>query len=90
MKTLSEFGLPGEGYLLHFLRVDMMGLTKPPARWNDAERGIHAALIDVGVPVDEAISFALHSFKHFLVTAGRQLQVPERAVDVMAGWIVKS
>ena len=90
MKTLSEFGLPGEDYLLHAPRVDMMGFTRSPARWNDAERGIHAALIDVGVPVDEAISFTLHSFKHLLVTAGRQLQVPEPAIDVMAGWTVKS
>ena len=88
--ALADFGLPCKDYLIHAPRTDMMGFTKSPARWGDAERGIHAALIEVGVPVDEAITFTLHSFKHLLVTAGRQLQVPEPAIDVMAGWAVKS
>ena len=90
VKALSEFGFPGEDYLLLAPRVDMMGFTKSPARWADAERGIHAALIDAGVPVDDAICYTLHSFKHLFVTAGRQLQIPEPAIDVMAGWTVKS
>ena len=67
-----------------------MGFTATPARWSDAERGIHAALIEVGVPVDEAIQYTLHSFKHLLVTAGRQLGLPEPQIDVMASWAVKS
>ena len=66
-----------------------MGFTKSPARWADAERGIHAALVDCGLPVDDAISFTLHSFRHLFVTAGRQLQIPELAIDMMAGWAVK-
>ena len=88
--ALANFGFPGEDYLIHAPRTDMLGFTKSPARWGDAERGIHAALIEVGVPIDEAITFTLHSFKHLLVTAGRQLQVPEPAIDVMAGWAVKA
>ena len=55
-----------------------------------AQRGLQAALIEVGVPVDEAVTFSPHSFKHLLVTAGRQLQVPEPLIDVMAGWTVKA
>ena len=68
----------------------MLGFTKTPARWADAERGIHAALINVGVPIDEAVTYTLHSFKHLFVTAGRQLQIPEPAIDLMSGWTVKS
>ena len=40
--------------------------------------------------LSEAFMYSLHSFKHLLVTAGRQLQIPEPAIDVMAGWAVKS
>ena len=90
VKTLSEYGFPGEDYLITSPRVDMLGFTKTPARWADAERGMHAALIDVGVPLDKAISFTMHSFRHLFVTAGRQLQVPEPSIDVMVGWAAKS
>ena len=40
--------------------------------------------------MEEAVTYTLHSFKHLLVTAARQLQVPEPSIDVMAGWAVKS
>ena len=89
VETLHEFGFPGKDYLITSPKVNMMGFTKTPARWADAQRGIHAALIDVGVPLDEAITYTLHSFKHLFVTAGRQLQIPEPAIDVMVGWTVK-
>ena len=88
-ESLQEFGFPGKDYLITSPKVNMMGFTQTPARWADAQRGIHAALIDVGVPVDEAITYTLHSFKHLFVTAGRQLQIPEPAIDVMVGWTVK-
>ena len=88
LDALKMFDFPGEDFLICAPRTDLFGFTRTPARWGDAERGIHAALIDVGVPVDEAITYTLHSFKHLLVTAGRQLQVPEPAIDVMAGWSV--
>ena len=88
--ALGAFGFPGPDYLIHSPRVDMLGFTKSPARWADAERGIHAALVDVGLPVDEAVKYTLHSFKHLFITAGRQLQIPEPAIDVMAGWTPKS
>ena len=42
------------------------------------------------MPLDEAISYTPHSFKHLFITAGRQLQIPEPAIDVMAGWQVKA
>ena len=90
VKALAEFGFPGEDYLIHSPRTDLLGFTARPAGWADAERGIHAALIEVGVPVDEAILYTPHSFKHLFVSAARQLQVPEPAIDVMAGWQVKS
>ena len=51
---------------------------------------MHAALIDVEVLVDQALAFTLHSFKRVLVTAGRLPHIPEPAIDVMAGWRVKS
>ena len=66
-----------------------MGFAQSPARRADAERGFHAALVDLGVHVGEAVSFTLHSFRHLFVTAGRQLQIPELAIDMMAGWAVK-
>ena len=90
MRSLKEYGFPGEDYLITAPRTDLMGFTKTPARWGDAERGIHAALIEVGVDVDEAISYSLHSFRHLLVTAARQLGMPEPSIDVMAGWASKS
>ena len=89
LEALAEYGFPGEDYLIHAPKTDLMGFTKSPARWADAERGIHAALVDCGLPVDEAISFSLHSFRHLFVTAGRQLQIPEPAIDMMVGWTVK-
>ena len=85
LKELNAFGLPGPDYLLLAPKTDLLGFTKSPARWGDAERGIHAAFIDVGVQIDEAISYSLHSFNHLLVTAGRQLGLLEPSLDVMAG-----
>ena len=70
---LQRFDLPGEDYLLLAPKTNLLGFTRSPARWVDAERGIHAALVEVGVPVDDAITYSLHSFKHLLVTAGKQL-----------------
>ena len=90
LKILNEFGFPGEDFLITAPRTDLLGFTKTPARWGDAERGIHAALIEVGVDVDEAISYSLHSFRHLLVTCARQLGMPEPSIDVMAGWKVKA
>ena len=90
MEALEQHGFPGEDFLLTAPKSDLLGFTKTPARWSDAERGIHAALVAVGVPVDDAIKFTLHSFKHLLVTAGRQLGLAEPQIDVMAGWAVKA
>ena len=90
LEALALCDLPGEDYLLLALRTDLMGFTKTPARWGDAERGIHAALIDVGLDVDEAISFSMHSFKHLYPTAARQLGMDEPLIDVMCGWAAKS
>ena len=48
---MKEFGFPGDDYLIHAPRAHNLCFTKTPARWGDAVRGIHAALVDVGVPV---------------------------------------
>ena len=90
MKALADFGFPGVDFLITAPRSDLMGFTSTPARWGDAERSIHAALIEVGFRVDEAITVSLHSFKHLFVTAARQLGLAEPAIDIMAGWAVKS
>ena len=90
LEALKLCDLLGEDYLLLAARNDFMGFTKTPARWGDAERGIHAALIDVGLDVDEAISYSMHSFKHLYPTAARQLGMDEPLIDVMCGWAVKS
>ena len=87
---LAAFNFPGFDYLITSPRTDLLGFTKTPARWGDAERGIHAALVEAGVPFDEAITYTLHSFKHLFVTAGRQLGLAEPSIDVMAAWAMES
>lgn len=90
LETARLHDFPGEDYLLTAPRTDLLGFTKTLAMWADAERGIHAALVSVGVPPDEAIRYTLHSFKHLFVTAGRQLGLLEPQIDVMAGWASKA
>ena len=41
--------LSGEDILVTAPRADLLGFTKTLARWGDAERGIHAALVEVSI-----------------------------------------
>ena len=40
LQALEVFGFPGEDYLIHAPRTDLLGFTKTPARWGDGVHGL--------------------------------------------------
>ena len=75
MAELYDQDLPGTDFVLKAFNSSVDEWLQRPAEYQDLRRGLSFILhVCVGLPVDEAVLFTPHSFRHFLIDSGQQLR----------------
>ena len=76
VEQLGLAGLPGRDYILTGFNSQLDSWLHRRANYGDIARALQAILVTVaGVPRELASALTPHSFRHFLVGPGRQLQI---------------
>ena len=75
MRELQLAGMPGDDYIMMAPNATYDEWLGRPAEYHDIRRGLHFLLsIQLGMPIQEAVEYNPHSFRHFMVEAGNQLR----------------
>ena len=83
---LRKMGFPACDHLLKRPSADFLKFGAGPAKWADANRALHVCLRLGRVEASEALTYSMHSMRHLLPTAGRQLGLDPEVVNLMGGW----
>ena len=76
MTQLCMAGLPGKDYIITGVNTQLDCWLHRRANYGDIARSLRAILVTIAsVPHDMALTLTPHSFRHFLVGPGRQLQI---------------
>ena len=74
---LRKFGMPAEGFVLLCPTSDMKGFRERAASFSDALHAMRFLLVvELGMSPEDACTYSLHSWRHVMITAGRQLPNP--------------
>ena len=84
-------GLPGDDFLLKAVNVAVDEWLNRPAEYADMRRALHVILVlHLDFPVEEAVTYNPHGFKHVLVTSAQQLRthglVSEDDIERLGHW----
>ena len=75
LHELNREGLPCNDFVLYAPCTSFDGWSTRIAEYHDVRRALHFMLhMELGMPMEEAVTFNPHSFRHFLVVAGQQLR----------------
>ena len=75
LEQLHEAGLPGDDFILKAFNGACDQWIERPAVYSDLRRGLHFVLhACLGWPIQDAVLYNPHAFRHFLVESGQQLR----------------
>ena len=77
MGLLTEHGMPCEDFTFRCPLPNLSGFREKPATFVSILHAVRLILVSyLGMSVEEACTYTLHSWRHVYITAGRQLQQP--------------
>ena len=87
---LGEAGLPGPDYTVRAVSKDGCRFTARIGGFNDGISMMRSLLIIAGMSAEDAVTYTMHSWRHLMPTAARQLRLTDSEQVEIGHWSVGS
>ena len=84
LSELAKENLPGKDFVLRAPNHTKTAFQDRIADFYDAQAALRALLVAGGMPIQEAMKFSCHSWRHLYPTAGKQLDLTQTTLTPWA------